>query len=200
MKRILFLLLNWLLAGLACAVPTTLHFHADGFENAGTQYPGFSGPIDGSISWNGSGNAYDPIGALTAIDLTIAGHQYGLNEIGIANQGSTQTALGGLFRGANAVVGDGAGDDFLLVFDRVNPLINAFAFSIAGKTNAIWWSPTTTSATIDVNNVPEPGSLLLVAAAIGGLMLAARRRKLQPNDDTTRSPSPFGAPGVPTHA
>lgn len=175
MKRTLFLLLNWLLTGLACAAPVTMHFHADGFQNAGTQYPGFSGPIDGSISWNAGANPYDPIAALTAIDLKIAGHQYSLAEIGIANQGTTQTAIGGLFNGANAVVGNGAANDFLLVFDRVNPFINAFAYSIEGKLNAIWWTPSNTSASFDTNHVPEPGSLLLCAAALAGLLLSAKR-------------------------
>ena len=176
MKRTLFLLLNWLLAGLACAAPVTMHFHADGFQNAGTQYPGFSGPIDGSISWNASGNLYDAIAGLTAIDLTIAGHHYSLAEVGIANQGTTQTAIGGLFRGANAVVGDGVFNDFLLVFDRVNPFINAFAYSIEGKTNAIWWTPSDSSATFDANHVPEPGSMALAAVALAALAVAARRR------------------------
>jgi hypothetical protein len=152
-----------------------MHFHADGFQNAGTQYPGFSGPIDGSISWNASANAYDPIAALTAIDLKIAGHQYSLAEVGIANQGTTQTAIGGLFHGANAVVGDGLANDFLLVFDRVNPFINAFAYSIQGKTSAIWWTPSSASAAFDANHVPEPGSLLLCAAALAGLVFSVRR-------------------------
>lgn len=180
MKRTLFLLLNCLLTSLACAAPVTLKFHADGFQNAGTQWAGFSGPIDGSISWDATANPSDPIAMLTAIDLTIAGHSYSLAEVGIANQGSTQTAIGGLFNGANAVVGNGAANDFLLVFDRVNPFISAFAYSIQGMTNAIWWSPTNSSAAFDTNHVPEPGSMALAALALGAMAMAARRGKRLP--------------------
>lgn len=180
MKRAIVLILNWLLAGMACAAPVTMHFHADGFQNAGTQWPGFSGPIDGSISWNATANANDPIAMLTAIDLTIAGHKYSLAEVGIANQGTTQTAIGGLFNGANAVVGNGAANDFLLVFDRVNPFISAFAYSIAGKTSAIWWTPSSTNAFFDTNHVPEPGSMALAVLALGAMGMLTRRSQRRP--------------------
>lgn len=141
----------------ASAAPITMSFTASGFENAGTQYPGLNGPVSGSISWDGA-SVNDPISALTGIDLAIAGHTYTLAEVGVANNAGTTTAVGALARGANAVVGDGAFDDFLLVFDRTQPEIDAFAYSVAGKSNAIWWQPTSTTATYDP--IPPPPSFI----------------------------------------
>lgn len=174
-------------AGLeAHAAQYTVEFTADGFVNAGTPHPGHSGPISGRMSWDAASPA-DAIGVITAFDMVIAGHQYTLGEIGIANQGSTQTAFGGLARGANAVVGDGGADDFLIVFDRLAPRIDTFAFSIRGLTNAIWWSPAQTSMRYVTNHVPEPASALLVAAALGGLALLRRRGAQPVGKETVRS-------------
>lgn len=191
MKRLLSLALGLATAALVNAAPVTIEFSASGFQNAGTQYPGFDGPIHGSITWDNDGDPYDPMGALTGIDLTIAGHVYTLAEVGIANEGSTQTAIGASPSGFNTVVGNGAAHDFLLVIDRVNPRIDAFAFTIEGKTNAIWWFPTQTEARFASQGVPEPGGFLLAGAALGALGLARRR---QP-------PSLAGSPSLsPSHA
>lgn len=191
MQRLLTLALGLATAALVHAAPVTIEFSASGFQNAGTQYPGYDGPIHGSITWD-SVNAYDPMTTLTGIDLTIAGHVYTLAEVGIANEGTTQTALGAGPSGFNAVVGNGAAHDFLLVIDRVNPRIQAFAFSIQGKTNAIWWTPTQTDARFAANGVPEPGGVLLAGAALGALGLVRRR---QPGAAPGRScmPSPSQA-------
>jgi MYXO-CTERM domain-containing protein len=176
MKQLLALALGLAAAALVHAAPVTIEFSASGFQNGGTPYPGFDGPIHGSITWDNDGGPYDPMGALTGIDLTIAGHVYTLAEVGIANEGSTQTAIGASPSGFNAAVGSGAAHDFLLVIDRVNPRIDAFAFTIEGKTGAIWWFPTQTEARFASQDVPEPGGLLLAAAALGALGLARRRQ------------------------
>lgn len=178
MKRLLTLTtlaLGLATAALVHAAPVTMEFSASGFENAGVQFPGFDGPIHGSISWD-SANSGDPMTALTGIDLTIAGHVYTLAEVGIANEGTTQTALGASPSGFNAAVGSGAAHDFLLVVDRVNPRIEAFAFTIQGKVGAIWWSPKQTDARFATLAVPEPTGLLLATAALGALAVARRRQ------------------------
>lgn len=191
MQRLLTLALGLATAALVHAAPVTIEFSASGFQNAGTSYPGYDGPIHGSITWDRV-NPDDPMGVLTGIDLTIAGHVYTLAEVGIANEGATQTAIGASPTGFNAVVGSGAAHDFLLVLDRVNPRISTFAFSIQGKTNAIWWAPTQTDARFATNGVPEPGGVLLAGAALGALGLVRRR---QPGAAPRRSsmPSPSQA-------
>lgn len=175
MKRFLTLTLGLVVAAMVHAAPVTIEFSASGFANGGVQFPGFDGPVHGSITWD-SASPTDPMNALTGIDLTIAGHVYTLAEVGIANEGSTKTALGASPSGFSAVVGNGAAHDFLLVIDRVNPRIDAFAFSILGKTGAIWWFPSQTDARFASLAVPEPAGLLLAAGALGALALARRRQ------------------------
>lgn len=158
----------------AQAANVTMEFTASGFLNGGAQYPGFNGPVTGRISWDRA-NVGDPISTLTGIDLTIAGHTYSLSEVGVANNGTTQTAVGGLANGANSVVGSGEFNDFLLIFDRVNPGLGQFAYSIKGKLGAIWWFPTFTEARFVTQTVPEPAAGLLALAALG-LLVTNRRR------------------------
>jgi MYXO-CTERM domain-containing protein len=158
----------------AQAANVTMEFTASGFLNGGSQFPGFNGPVTGRISWDRA-NVGDPISTLTGIDLTIAGHTYSLSEVGVANNGTTQTAIGGLANGANSVVGSGEFNDFLLIFDRVNPSLGQFAYSIQGKLGAIWWFPTFTEARFVTQTVPEPAAGLLALAALG-LLVTNRRR------------------------
>jgi hypothetical protein len=159
----------------AQAATFTLQFSADGFVNSGVQFPGNSGPVSGTLSWEAASPS-DAVGTITAFDMVIAGHQYTLAEIGVANEGTTQTAFGGLANGANSVVGSGQFDDFLIVFDRLAPRIDAFAYSIQGLVGAIWWTPTQTSIRYVTQTVPEPTSALLVLAALGTLAAARRAR------------------------
>lgn len=158
----------------AHAAPVTMTFSASDFVNVGVQYAGLGGPIHGSITWDRE-RPDDPVGTILDIDLVINGHTYELDEIGIAHEGSTQTAIGGLVRGANTVVGDGQVHDFLMVFDRVQPSIQAFAYSVEGRTGALWWAPAHAQAAFTTGTVPTPPAALLVATALGALALRRRR-------------------------
>lgn len=162
-------------AATAHATPFKLEFSASQFANGGVAAPGFEGPWSGSFSWDAN-SVNDPITAFTAFDLTIAGHHYTLGEVGIANNGSTQTALGALVRGANAVVGDGAFDDFLIVFDRTLPQISAFAYSIGGKSGSIWWSPAQSEAHYAAQAVSAPASVALAGLGLLACAGISRRR------------------------
>ena len=162
----------------AQAANVTLEFTASGFQNGGVQYPGFSGPLTGRISWDRA-NVSDPISTLTDIDLTIGGHTYSLNEVGVANNGTTQTAIGAASNGFNTVIGNGQFNDFLMIIDRVKPELQSFAFTIQGKTGAIWWFPTFMEARFVTQTVPEPAAALLALAALG-LLVANRRRTQAP--------------------
>ena len=79
--------------------------------------------------------------------------------------------------GFGAAVGNGLAHDFLLVIDRVDPRIDTFAFTIAGKAGAIWWMPTHTEARFASHGVPEPGGMVLAGAALGALGLVRRRQR-----------------------
>jgi hypothetical protein len=154
----------------------TIEFQASGFQNSGVAAPGVDTNISGSMSWQAA-NPSDPIQAIAAFEMTIHGHAYTLAEIGIANQGSSQTAFGGLVSGANAVVGNGLADDFLIVFDRLQPSFNAFAFAVRGFAGSLWLSPSFTSIRyVDTTSgVPEPTTGLLVLAALGAAAAVRRR-------------------------
>jgi len=174
MHKLLALSLGLATALAAQAAPVTLEFSASGFQNGGVQFPGFAGPVTGRISWE-QANVGDAINALTDIELTIAGHSYALDEVGVGSNGSTQTAIGGVGNGFNAVIGSGEFHDFLLIFDRVNPSVSQFAYSIQGKNGAIWWFPTHTEARFVTQGVPEPASALLALTALG--LVAGHSRK-----------------------
>lgn len=163
-----------LVAGAAHAGVVTMNFSASGFQNIGAAFPGFSGPISGSISWN-SVNASDPIVTLESIDLLIYGHQYSLAEVGVGPQGGTYTTIGGLVNGANSAIGNGLTDDFLILFDRVNPGIVGFGYTIQGKAGALWQSPSVSSASFAPQGVPEPAGWALALAALGALAVTRRR-------------------------
>lgn len=160
------------LATAAQADTFTLNFRADGFQAAGSAPAGFSGPITGSVSWQAASQA-DPIGNLTGIDLAIYGHRYTLAEVGIANQNGSTSVIGALLHGANAVVGDGSGDDFMFGFDRMSAQLSFFAYAINGKSNAIWWTPS--SMTASISAVPEPATWASWLGGLAGLALLRRR-------------------------
>jgi hypothetical protein len=151
-----------------------LEFTASGFRNIGTQFPGFSGPVSGRISWEQT-NPGDPIGALTGIDFNLFGKQFTLAEVGVGDQTSTASLVGGLISGIGSTAGAGLADDFSLIVDRVNPAVISLTYVLTGKDGGLWAFPTETSARFVTSiPVPEPAPWALAA---GAALAASRRRK-----------------------
>lgn len=162
----------------AAAAPVTMSFTASDFDNLGGSNT-FAGPIHGSITWEAPnpGNMADPIGPLLGINLSIAGHTFTLNEVGINGSTPGSTLVGGTARGIGALVGDGGADDFMLIFDRTQPNISFFGFTVRGQSNTLWAYPAHLSATYASNGVPEPSSLLLAGLGVFGFGLIGFKRR-----------------------
>ena len=160
----------------AQAATFTLDFKASGFTNiGGNVFPGFDGPVEGSVSWESLGVS-DTISALTAIDFVLFGHRFSLSDVGIASQTADSLVLGAAPNGFNTVVGNGVATDFLIVLDRRLPGINSFGYGLAGKDNALWISPSFTEASYRTGTVPEPAILALALLALGGVVAGRWKR------------------------
>lgn len=164
----------------AQAATVTMEFTASGFQNQGAQFPGYSGPVTGRISWEQS-TPGQAISTLTGIEFNLFGKQFTLNEVAIGSQNSFLSVLGGLVSGVNSVIGNGLADDFVILFDRVNPSISSMAFSLKDKAGALWQSPAVTSARFVTSTpVSEPAPWALALAAGVALVVLRRSQPASP--------------------
>jgi len=163
-------------AAVASATPFTLTFTASGFVISGTQYPGFDGSLSGTVSWDAAA-ATDPIAALTAFDLTIYDHTFGLSEVGIAFSSEGRLALWAAPFGPS-VTNVGSVTDFVLTLDRAVPAIDFFAYGLVGKPDAIWWEPSFTLARfVDTSPEPVPEPTFVALSVTGFVAFVVMRRR-----------------------
>ena len=165
--RSIWFALCLLLASTAHAGVVTMVFTASGFAaDAPTD------PVSGTLTWRSQSQA-SPIEELLSIDLAIAGHTYGLGEIGFDG-----FVIGGLVSSIETVSSLSNANDFLFSINPVTEEIGFFAYGVQGVTDRIW-SSGTVSADLRFEGggaVPEPGTFALAALALVGIA-ASRRRK-----------------------
>jgi hypothetical protein len=144
-----------------CATPIAISFTAAQFSPVIGSDPAPADPVSGTLVYEAA-STISPIDSLTSISLSIAGHSYGLAEIGFEYASGIFT-VGGLIDGVG-----GSGnfeDDFVLIWDNtLTPLY--FQYSVVGLPG-IWATSTFSQLNVtESSNVPEPSTLALVGMAI----------------------------------
>jgi len=157
-----------LVAPLAPTHPAMVAFTATGFTNLIDANPAPEDPVNGVIVYDAaSPNA--PIDSLISISLSIAGHAYGLSDIGFLSD-SGVGYVGGLIDG---VLGSGNFEnDFLLVWDMAALVPLDFLYAVEGN-SGIWDMPVFARFTVTDSAVPVPATVLLLT--IGFLALTVAR-------------------------
>ena len=153
---------------IAHASPVTLTFTASGF---GVGAP--TDPVSGVIVFDAA-SPNDIINSIISVNLTIAGHAYGLGDTTFANLSSTLQRFGGSPGGAAGLLNNT--NDFALDY---NPQTLAPSSMIYLTPSGGIYSTSTFSQFSVQASAPEPTSLLLLIS--GALLISVGKLRLGRN-------------------
>jgi hypothetical protein len=168
-------LFMFVMGGMAQASTFQVSFVASNFSPPGAPVD----PVTGSI-WYVAASATAPIEAITQVDLSIAGHVYGLSEVGFVSSPGSYQAIGGIPDGVMSLLfvvpWHHYVDDFMLMWSLVTSDM-AFLYTVPFGGD-VWTSVEFDRFSIvEQAAVPIPGAVYLFASGLIGL--AGFRRKFK---------------------
>ena len=154
-----------------------MDFQITGFPASNGNLPPMD-PVTGVIVWEAAG-IHDPIQSFDSIDLTLDGHTYSADEIGIPPAGYpiTDGVIGGTLNQVYQVVDQT--DDFWIEWDQSSLTSFDFTYS-SSQRSGIWFvsinSPVNFTA-FSIVEVPEPFAVLLFSLGLMGVGARRLRRR-----------------------
>jgi len=156
----------------ANAVTYTLQFTASGFLPGGAPQD----PVSGTLVFDKFATDFSIV-SLTSIDLTIAGHTYGVGELGFINNAGPNVAVGGTI---NGVTGGSSGtDDFALLWNQTSGsyVLLVYTCLLQGCEHIANAGSTVFTEGLVSAAIPLPAALPLFATGLGALGLLGWRKK-----------------------
>jgi len=156
------------------AIPIHIEFEAINFGPGSILGGGApQDPVSGSILYE-AGSTTSTIDSIAAIDLTIDGYSYLLDDVGFTTTGTSLVfQCITTIPSSNCGIGP-SGKDFVLKWNQVTLLPTFFSYSIQDIGD--YWS-TIEFAHFSITAVPIPPALWLFGSGLLGLVGMARRKK-----------------------